>query len=111
MENMEKDTKLEHEHEHEHEGDDNTIVLFDEDDNEIVMQILSSRQSPNSDATYVLVAEEGEDEAEVMHFKLIDDGDDTIFELVDDEHEDFDMVFDLFKEDYKVLGIELEEEI
>ena len=93
---------------HENEGDDATIVLYDEEGNEITMQILSSRQE--EDATYVLVAEESEEESEVMHFKLIDDGDDdTIFELVDEEHEDFDRVLELFKDDYKTLGIEIDE--
>ena len=102
---------MENEKVHNHEDEDNTIVLYDEDDNEIVMQILSSRA--HGDATYVLVADDDEDEeeAEVMHFKLIDDGEDTIFELVDEEHEDFDLVLDLFKDDYKTLGIEIEEEI
>jgi len=90
---------------------ENTIVLYDEDGNEITMQILSSRQL--DDATYVLVAEEDDEEnAEVMHFKLIDDGDnDTIFEMVDEEHADFDRVFELFKDDYAELGIEIEDEI
>jgi len=54
--------------------------------------------------------EENEEESEVMHFKLIDAGDeDTIFELVDEEHEDFDRVLELFKDDYKTLGIEIDE--
>jgi len=88
---------------------ENTIVLYDEDGNEIAMQILSSRQM--GEATYVLVAEEDDEEsAEVMHFKLIDDGDnDTIFEMVDEEHADFDSVFELFKDDYAELGIEIED--
>ena len=92
----------------ENEGEDNTIVLYDDEGNEIAMQILSSRQE--GDATYVLVVEENEEESEVMHFKLIDAGDeDTIFELVDEEHEDFDRVLELFKDDYKTLGIEIDE--
>jgi hypothetical protein len=72
------------------------------------MQILSSRQ--DGEVTYVLVAEENEEESEVMHFKLIDDGeDDTIFELVDEEHEDFERVLELFKDDYETLDIEIDE--
>ena len=106
MENMEKDMMLEN------EGDGNVIVLYDDEGNEIALEILSSRQSPSGDATYVLVIEEDdEDEAEVMHFKLLEDGEDTIFELVDEEHEDFDLVLDLFKEDYKTLGVVIDEEI
>jgi len=86
---------------HEHENDDSTLVLHDEAGNEITLQVLSSRQ--DGDAMYLLAADE-EDE-EVMHFKLTDDGDETIFEMVDDEHEDFERMFKLFEEDYKILGI------
>ena len=86
--------------------EDATITLYDEDGDEIEMQILSSRIL--DDITYVMVVEAGDEDAEVMHFKLIDDGEeDTIFEFVDDEHEDFDRVFDLFQEDYKTLGIDV----
>ena len=99
---MENDMMLEN------AGEDNTIVLYDDEGNEIAMQILSSRQE--GDATYVLVAEEDEEESEVMHFKLMDDGDDdTIFELVDEEHEDFDRVLELFKDDYETLGVDVED--
>ena len=88
------------------DGDDSVIVLYDEDGNEIELEILASRQE--GDATYVLVVEEDDENSEVLHFKLIDDGgEDTIFELVDEDHEDFDLVFELFKEDYKTLGIEI----
>ena len=94
---------------HENTGDNATITLFDDEGNEITLQILSSRQ--HGDATYVLVAEEDEEETEVMHFKLIeaDNDEETIFELVDDEHEDIDRVLELFAEDYKTLGIEIDE--
>jgi len=88
---------------------ENTIVLYDEDDNEITLQVLSSRKL--NDVDYVLVADEGEDDAaEVLHFKLVDDGEETIFEMVDEEHEDFDAVLELFKDDYAELGIEIEDE-
>jgi len=89
-------------------GDETTIVLYDEDGNEIEMEVLSSRIDGSN--TYVLVVEEDDEDAEIMHFKLIDDGeDDTIFELVDDDHEDFDRVLELFDEDYKTLGITIDE--
>ena len=91
-------------------GEDAIITLYDEDGNEVEMQVLASRQE--GDSTYLLVVEEDEDEdsSEVILFKLIEDGDnDTIFEMVDEEHEDFDRVFELFKEDYAALGIEVED--
>ena len=87
--------------------DDNTIVLHDDEGNEITMEVLSSRM--DSDVTYLLAVEDDED-AEVMIFRLTEDGDeDTIFELVDEEDEDFDHVFELFKEDFATLGIEIDE--
>lgn len=87
--------------------DDNTIVLHDEDGNEITMEVLSSRI--DGDVTYLLAAEDGEN-AEVLLFRLAEgDDEDTIFELVDEEDDDFDHVFELFKEDFKTLGIEIEE--
>jgi len=90
------------------ENEESVIVLYDEDGDEVKMQVLSSRQ--NETGTYVLVVEEGEGDAEVLHFKLIeDDADDTIFELVDEEHAEFDAVLDLFKEDYETLGVEIED--
>jgi len=86
---------------------DNTIVLFDDDDNEIKMEILSSRI--DGGVTYLLAVEDDED-AEVMLFKLTEGDDkDTIFELVDEEDDDFDHVFELFRDDYKTLGIEIDE--
>ena len=88
------------------ENDDNTIVLFDDDGNEIKMEILSSRI--DGGVTYLLAVED-DDDAEVMLFKLTEDDEDTIFELVDEEDDDFDHVFELFKEDYKTLGIEIDE--
>jgi len=93
-------------HELNEDENDSTIVLYDEDGNEIELQILASRI--HDGITYVLVVEEDEENSEVLHFKLIDDGDeDTIFEMVDEEHESFELVLDLFSEDYISLGIEL----
>jgi len=88
---------------------ENKIVLFDEDENEITLQVLSSRKL--NDVDYLLAVEDSEDdEAEVMHFKLIDDGEETIFEMVDDESEEMDAIMELFKDDYAELGIDLEDE-
>jgi len=87
--------------------DDNTIVLHDDEGNEITMEVLSSRT--DNGATYLLAVEDGEG-AEVMIFRLIEDGDeDTIFELVEEDDDDFDHAFELFKEDFKTLGIEIDE--
>ncbi|MCL2371836.1 MAG: Holliday junction resolvase RuvX [Defluviitaleaceae bacterium] len=83
------------------------IVLYNEDGDEIALQILASHEDERG--MFVLAAEGEEDEA--AHFKLIPadgDEDEIIFELVDEEHEDFEHVLKLFKEDYEALGIELE---
>ena len=99
--NMEQDPKLQ-----EFDEDDATITLYDEDGNEVEMQILAIRKS--GDTTYAMVVEEDDEDSEVMHFKLIEDDDnDTIFEMIDEEHEDFNHVFELFKDDYKALGVDI----
>lgn len=90
------------------ENEDDDIVLYNDDGDEMPLQILSSRE----DATgmYVLALEGDEDDAEVVHFKLIPgDEDDMIFELVDQEHDDFARVFALFKDDYETLGVDIED--
>ena len=87
---------------------DDDIVLYNDDGDELPLQILASREDPTG--MYILAVEGDDDDAEVAHFKLIPgDGDDMIFELVDEDHELFDKVFALFKDDYESLGIEIEE--
>jgi len=86
--------------------DDDCIVLVNEDGEELPMQILASRET--ADGMYVLAA--NEEEGEVAHFKCTPAGEEEVlFELVDAEHEEFEKVFELFKDDYETLGIEIEE--
>jgi len=87
------------------ENESNIIVLYNDDGDEVPMEILASRQ--DNDVAYILAVQG--DSSEVLLFKCIEDDEDTIFELVDDEHEDFDRVFDMFKDDFANLGIEIED--
>ena len=85
---------------------DENMVLYGEDGEEMPLQILASREM--QDCIYVLAV--APDDDEVAHFKCVPSGEDEVlFELIDDEHEEFDMVFNLFKDDYEELGIEIEE--
>ena len=91
----------------EFENDDDSIVLVDDDGDELPLQILSSREDEGG-VVYVLAADD--EEGMVSHFKLQPAGDDeVIFELIDDEHEDFKRVFEMFKDDYESLGIDVED--
>jgi len=87
------------------EGDENTLVLHDDEGNEITLEILVSRQDGN--ATYALTVDEAD--SEVVLLKCIEEDEDMIFEIVDDEHEDFDRVFEMFKKDFEAHGIEVED--
>ena len=85
---------------------DEDMILYGEDGEEMPLQILASREL--EDCIYVLGV--APDDDEVAHFKCVPAGEDEVlFELVDDEHEEFDMVFNLFKDDYEKLGIEIDE--
>jgi len=89
------------------DDDDDSIVLVTDDGEEMPLQILSSKEG-EAGVMYVLAAE-GED-GFVSHFKCTPSGDDEVtFELIDDEHEDFERVFEMFKDDYETLGIDIEE--
>jgi len=86
--------------------DENIIILVDDDGEEMPLQILSSRE--DEDGMYVLAAE-GEDGL-VSHFKCTPSGEDEVtFEIIDSDHEDYERVFEMFKEDYETLGIDIEE--
>ena len=103
-----------------HELEDNAISMVDEDGNEIGYHMLATKK--DGDSIYLLVEEElpedvsqlEEFEAEVLIFKCVEDqknpadasDDDMIFELVDEDHESFELAFSLFKQDFDALGIE-----
>ena len=97
------------------------ILMTDEDDNEYPLHILATREGEN--CIYLLTAIEADDDeeaSEVLHFKCaaieVDDSaasgeeDDMPLELVDETHEDFQLVMELFKTDYEELGIVIDEE-
>ena len=97
--------------------------MYDDEGNEQLFQVLASHES---DGTLYLLAITGlpadeeddsddDEDAEVLHFKCIStnggaqDEDDMVFEIVDEEHEDFNKVLELFKADYEALEIIIEE--
>ena len=84
---------------------ENNLVLHDDEGNEISLEILASRE--DSGVTYALTVDNEDDE--VILIKCIEEDDEVIFELVDDDHDDFDRVFELFKPDFEELGIQIED--
>jgi len=83
-----------------------SIVLVSDDGEEIPLQILSSREDESG--MYVLAVES--EEGDVAHFKCTPSGEDEVtFELIEYDHEDFERVFNLFREEYDALGIDIEE--
>jgi len=103
--------------------EDGTISMIDEDGNEIGYSMLATKKDGGD--IYMLVEEDlpddsshtGELEAEVLIFKCVMDSknnpvsssvlvDEMIFELVDEDHESFELAFLLFKGDFDALGIE-----
>ena len=84
------------------------IILVNDDGEEIPLVILTSREDDTG--TYILAGEENE-EGEAAIFKCIPDGEeDMVFELVDGEHELYEHVIALFKEDFEEFGIDLGDE-
>jgi putative Holliday junction resolvase len=106
------------EFEFEEEGFDvgeSAITMFDEDGNETCYQLLSTQK--DGESLFILTEEqldnsENDDEqiAEVLIFKCVEDysaeDEDMVFELVDEDHEDFEKALALFKDDFKAFGIE-----
>ena len=95
------------------------ILMSDEDGNEYQLHVLATKEGV--DCVYLLaaVAEDESDTSEVLHFKCIaveeDDSeeseeDEMALELVDEAHDDFAAVMELFKADYEALGISIDEE-
>jgi uncharacterized protein YrzB (UPF0473 family) len=87
------------------------IIMLDEEGNEQPFNILSARDKDGT--VYLLAAEEtgnDDDEAEIVHFKCVaTEGEDMVFEIVDEGEEDFKEIMELFDDEYVRLGIEIEE--
>ena len=96
------------------------IIMNDEDGNEHQLHVLATKEGEN--CVYLLTAlaaDDDEETSEVLHFKCAaveeddtksEEEDDMALELVDEGHEDFELVMDLFKADYENLGIIIDEE-
>jgi putative Holliday junction resolvase len=92
------------------------IIMCDEEGEESRFVILSARRKDGTD--YVLAEEyipedelEDDEYTEVLFFKnLTTEGDDMTFELVDDEHEEYEAMLELFAEDLENFEIILEED-
>jgi len=92
------------------DDEDDDIVLYNDDGDELPLQILASREDPTG--MYILALEGDEDDAEAAHFKLIPgEDDDMIFELIDEDHADFNHVVAMFKEDYETFGIDVDMDV
>ena len=90
------------------ENDDDSLIIVTDDGEELPLQILSSREN-GSDIFLLAVEPESGD---VFHFlckPAADDEEAVTMELIDDEHEQFERVFEMFKDDYEEFGIETEE--
>lgn len=88
--------------------DGDALVIVNEDGEERPLHILSSRE--NEDGIYLLAIEP--EAGEVYHFKCQpseDDEDDILLEQIDPEHDDYKRVFDMFKDEYEDLGIDIED--
>jgi putative Holliday junction resolvase len=88
------------------ENDEKNITLFNDDGEETQFEILAVQKDGGD--VYWLLAEitEDEDEADVFHYKcILSDDDEMTFELIDEEHADFEKTLELFKGDYEELGI------
>ena len=114
---MENETNMQEEF----DNVDDIILMTDEDGNEYQLHVLATKEGDN--CIYLLTAIEDDDEetSEVLHFKCasletdsaLDDSsdeDEMPLELVDETHEDFERVMELFKADYEEFGIIIDEE-
>jgi len=88
--------------------DPKQLIMLDEDGNECTFDILASREREGT--LYLLAADAAdEDEAEIVHFKNVaDEGDELIFEPIEEDSDEFDWMIDLFASDYEALGVEVE---
>ena len=96
------------------------ILMTDEDGTEYQLHVLATKEGENCIYLLTAVAEDDDETSEVLHFKCaaldaetdVEAGDDEEMplELVDETHEDFELVMELFKADYEELGIIIDEE-
>ena len=92
------------------------ILMNDEDGNEHQLHILTTKEGEGCVYMLAAIAEDEGDTSEVLHFKyaiLEEDSpeeEEVDLELVDEGHNDFEYVMELFKTDYEMLGITIDEE-
>ncbi|MCL2363345.1 MAG: Holliday junction resolvase RuvX [Defluviitaleaceae bacterium] len=84
------------------------LIMTDDDGTEYAFDILATREM--NGILYLLAADTSdEDEAEIIHFKNVaSEGEDLIFEPVEEDSDEFDWMIELFAADYEALGVELE---
>jgi putative Holliday junction resolvase len=94
----------------------NIITMCDEEGEETSFVVLSARRKDSTDymlvEEYIPADELDEDEyTDVLFFKSIGSEDDEMtFELIDDEHDEFEDMIELFDEDLENLEIIIEED-
>jgi len=116
--NMEATMDNEHNMDMEQENMDEIIVMTDDDGNEYELHVLASKEGENCFYLLTALEDEDNDAAEVLLFKcattettsVSDEEEELPLELVDETHEDFERVMELFKPDYEELGIIFDEE-
>ena len=94
------------------------ILMNDEDGNEYQLHILATKEGEGCAYLLAAIADDEADTSEVLHFKcdtVLTEAEDTeddemALELVDETHDDFALVMELFKDDYEELGITIDEE-
>jgi len=98
------------------EDADDVILMNDEDGNEYQLHVLATKEGDGCAYLLAAVAEDEDDTSEVLHFKCetmeedVSEDDEMALELVDETHADFELVMELFKNDYEELGIIIDEE-
>ena len=102
-----------------HDDANEVILMTDDDGNEYQLHVLATKEGDNCLYLLAAVEEDEGDTSEVLHFKcaaiddIADEGADDEeleLELVDETHEDFEKVLELFAADYEELEITIDEE-
>ena len=93
---------------HENTQHPEQLIMTDEDGTEYAFDILATREREG--VLYLLAADASdEDEAEIVHFKNVaTEGEDLIFEPIEEDTDEFDWMIELFAPDYEALGVEVE---